>query len=93
MAGKRIPMGSLKQVLLLRNLGTGKKTIARQTGVSKVAINEYLDVITRKGYVLRKGLVNYILRAPGALTYLCDQNPTHEQAGSQSPFGRDALPH
>ena len=53
MAGKRILMGSLKQVLLLRNLGTGKKTIARQTGVSKAAINEYLDVITRKGYVLQ----------------------------------------
>jgi hypothetical protein len=53
MAGKRIPMGSLKQILLLRNLGTGKKTIARQTGVSKVAINEYLAVITRKRYVLQ----------------------------------------
>jgi len=39
-----------------------------------------------------KGLVNYILPTPNGLTYLCDQNPPHEQAGSQSPFGRDALP-
>ncbi len=53
MAGKMISMGSLKQILLLRNLGTGKKTIAKQTGVSKIAINEYLDVIACKGYVLQ----------------------------------------
>ena len=39
---------------------------------------------------LSKGLVNYILRDPDALTYLCNQNPSHEQAGSQSPFRRDA---
>ncbi len=52
MAGTRITMSSLKQILLLRSLGTGKKTIAKQTGVSKNTINEYLDQITSKGYVL-----------------------------------------
>jgi len=53
MAGKRITMSSLKQILLLRNLGTGKKTIAKQTGVSKITINEYFRQIERKGYVLQ----------------------------------------
>jgi hypothetical protein len=40
-----------------------------------------------------KGLVKYILRCPDSLTYLCDQNPSYEQAGSQIPFRRDALPY
>ena len=53
MAGTRITMSSLKQILLLRSLGTGKKTIAKQTGVSKITINDYLDQIVRKGYVLQ----------------------------------------
>ena len=53
MAGTRITMSSLKQILLLRNLGTGKNKIARITEVSKVTINDYLDQITRKGYVLQ----------------------------------------
>lgn len=53
MAGTRITMSSLKQILLLRSLGTGKKTIAKQTGVSKITINEYFDQIVRKGYVLQ----------------------------------------
>jgi len=46
-------MSSLKQILLLRGLGTGKKKIAQQTGISKTTINEYFDQIQRKGYVLQ----------------------------------------
>jgi len=53
MAGTRITMSTLKQILLLRSLGTGKNKIARITNVSKVTINSYLDQITRKGYVLQ----------------------------------------
>jgi DNA-binding NarL/FixJ family response regulator len=53
MAGTRITMSSLKQILLLRSLGTGKNKIARITNVSKVTINDYLDQITRKSYVLQ----------------------------------------
>ncbi|MCX6253828.1 MAG: hypothetical protein NTV31_05050 [Bacteroidia bacterium] len=53
MAGTKITMSSLKQILLLRSLGTGKKTIAGQTGVSKTTINDYFDQIARKGYVLQ----------------------------------------
>lgn len=53
MAGTRIIMGTLKQILLLRSLGTGKKTIAKQTCVSKTTINDYFDQIDRKGYVLQ----------------------------------------
>jgi transposase len=52
MAGTRINMRTLKQILLLRSLGTGKNKIARITKVSKVTINDYLDQITRNGYVL-----------------------------------------
>jgi len=53
MAGTRINMSSLKQILLLRSLGTGKKKIAGQTGISKTTINDYFCHITRKGYVLQ----------------------------------------
>jgi transposase len=53
MAGTRITMSSLKQILLLRSLGTGKNKIARITNVSKVTINDYLDQITCKCYVLQ----------------------------------------
>jgi transposase len=53
MAGTRIPMSSLKQILLLRSLGTGKNKIEELTGVSKHTINGYLDQIARKGYVLQ----------------------------------------
>ena len=53
MAGTRITMSSLKQVLLLRNLGTGKKKIAEATGVSKATIAAYLELINRKGYILK----------------------------------------
>lgn len=52
MAGTRITMSTLKQILLLRNLGKGKKAIASQTGVSKTTINEYFDQIDSNGYVL-----------------------------------------
>ncbi len=54
MAGTRINMSSLKQILLLRSLGTGKKAISKRTGVSKTTINEYFDQITREGYVLEE---------------------------------------
>jgi len=53
MAGTKIPMSSLKQILLLRSLGTGKNRIEKVTGVSKHTINGYLDQIARKGYVLQ----------------------------------------
>jgi len=53
MAGTKIPMSSLKQILLLRSLGTGKNRIEKLTGVSKHTINGYLDQIARKGYVLQ----------------------------------------
>jgi transposase len=53
MAGTRIMMSSLKQILLLRSLGTGKNKIASITGRSKTTINAYLDQIDRKGYVLQ----------------------------------------
>jgi len=53
MAGIRITMSSLKQILLLKSLGTGKKTIARLTGVSKTTMNDYFDQIARKGYILQ----------------------------------------
>ena len=53
MAGTMITMSSLKQILLLRSLGTGKNKIAFSTGISKTTINGYLDQITRKGYILQ----------------------------------------
>ena len=53
MAGTMIPMSSLKQILLLRSLGTGKNKIALSTGISKTTINGYLDQIVRKGYILQ----------------------------------------
>jgi len=53
MAGTRIMMSSLKQILLLRSLGTGKNKIASITGRSKTTINAYLEQIDRKGYVLQ----------------------------------------
>ena len=53
MAGTRITMSTLKQILLMRSLGTGKNKIAGITNVSKVTINDYLDQIIRKGYVLQ----------------------------------------
>ena len=53
MAGTRITMSALKQILLLRSLGTGKKKIADSTGISKTSINGYMDQIARKGYLLQ----------------------------------------
>ncbi len=51
-----------------------------------------VDTFHKRGIAVyvRKGLVNYILRIPCDLAYLCHQTPSHEQAGSPSPFRRDA---
>ena len=53
MSGIKITTSSLKQILLLRSLGTGKNKIATITGRSRVTINAYLDQIARKGYILQ----------------------------------------
>jgi transposase len=45
MANRPISMEVLKQIKLLSNLGVGKKTIARQLGISKNTVKDYLSKI------------------------------------------------
>lgn len=50
MAGKPKPMSQIKQVLLLHQQGIGRKTIARDLGLSKNTIRAYLSKIESAGW-------------------------------------------
>ncbi len=50
MAGKAITMSKLKQIIRLRQNGTGLKTIATAVGISKNTVKKYLKFIEAKGY-------------------------------------------
>ena len=43
MAGKIKPMSQIKQVLRLHSQGVGKKTIARNLGISRNTVKSYVD--------------------------------------------------
>jgi DNA-binding NarL/FixJ family response regulator len=45
MAGKPKRMGQIKQLIRLHGQGLGKKTIARQLGMSKNTVKAYLQTV------------------------------------------------
>jgi len=48
MARRTIEMEVKKQISILKSLGYGKKTIARELGLSKNTVKSYLDVSQEK---------------------------------------------
>jgi transposase len=52
MAGKITPMRQIKQLLRMRKLGDGQKTIARNLGISKTTVKNYLDKLKTMNYDL-----------------------------------------
>jgi transposase len=65
MAGKPKDMSIVKQLLLLHQSGKGKKTIARDLGISKNTVTDYLDKVESTGFNINKllKLDNTILEA------------------------------
>ena len=50
MAGKSKDMSIVKQLLLLHQSGKGKKTIARDLGISKITVKEYINKVENTGF-------------------------------------------
>ena len=50
MAGKSKDMSIVKQLLLLHQSGKGKKTIARDLGISKNTVKEYINKVENTGF-------------------------------------------
>lgn len=50
MAGKPITMSKVKQIIRLRENGTGLQTIAKSVGIARNSVKKYLRLIQVKGY-------------------------------------------
>jgi transposase len=57
MAGKIKPMGQIKQLLQMHQKGRGRKTIARELGISKTTVKSYLEKLKSLNFGLDQLLV------------------------------------